>query len=503
MPEAFLFGSEAKAILAHPAARAELDPQALAQVFSFWTPLAPRTCLRGIEELPPGHSAWVEADGRLRSWAHWRLEFPARGEAVEADAERSARRIEELLLDAVRLRLRSDVEVGTYLSGGLDSTLVTALGQRLAGGRLRSFSVAFDNPALDERAFQEEASAALGTRHEALRCAAGDVGRVFPRVVWHAEKPIVRAAPAPLFLLSARVCERGLKVVLTGEGADEVFGGYDIFREAKVRRFWARQSASRCRPRLLGRLYPYLPELRSQPPAYLQAFFKVAPEALADPCFSHLPRWELGARNLLFLSAELKAALRGYDPREELAARLPERFRLWHPLSQAQWLETAILLPGYILSSQGDRVSMGNAVEGRFPFLDHRVVEYAAALAPALKICGLNEKFVLKRAAAPWIPAAIARRPKQPYRAPDAESILPPSGQAPPRWVEQALSPAALARSGLFDPAAVGRLIEKARRGQAGGARDNMAVVGIASAQLFYAQFIEGRGEPPSHEIPA
>jgi asparagine synthase (glutamine-hydrolysing) len=299
----------------------------------------------------------------------------------------------------------------------------------------------------------------------------------------------VRAAPAALFLLSRQVRDHGLKVVLTGEGADEVFGGYDIFKEALVRRFWARQPQSKWRPLLLRRLYPYMGGLQSQPAAYLEAFFRTGLDAAHDPLFSHLPRFALTRRISQFYSPELRNTINGYQPLDDLRAQLPPEFGTWHPLSRAQYLETRCLLPGYILSSQGDRVAMAHAVEGRFPFLDHRVVELGAALPPAMKVRGLKEKYVLRQALGPALPREIVERPKQPYRAPDSESFV---HEQAPDYVEALLEPRAIARAGYFEPRAVARLVGKCRatRG-AVSAGDNMAFMAILSTQLLHSCYVE------------
>jgi asparagine synthase (glutamine-hydrolysing) len=269
--------------------------------------------------------------------------------------------------------------------------------------------------------------------------------------------------------------------VLTGEGSDEIFAGYDIFREARVRRFVARNPLSRIRPHLFRRLYHYLPGIQSQSAEYLAAFFGAGSDRLDDPLFSHRPRFRATAQTKLFYSEDLRTALKGYDATAALAETLPERFVKWHPLHQAQYLEARFLLPGYILSSQGDRVSMANAVEGRFPFLDHRLVEFAARIPTQMKLRGLSEKHILKRAARDLVPASIAQRPKQPYRAPDSESFRDAA------YVADALA----APSGLFNPIAVQKLAQKARGGTMTGFRDNAAFVGILSTQLWHRQFAE------------
>jgi asparagine synthase (glutamine-hydrolysing) len=488
---ALAFASEVKALLEVPGIDAELDPHALDQIFTFWFPLAPRTPFKDILELPPAHVLIAE-DGKVDVRAYWTLTYPDAADADGVDRRSEAdiaAELRDLLLDAVRIRLRSDVPVGAYLSGGLDSSIVTAAIARVSPDRLKTFSVAFESDEFDESAFQQEMVKALGTEHMTVKCRTGDIGRMFPDVVRATERPILRTAPAPLFALSDLVRKNGYKVVLTGEGADEVFAGYDIMKEAKIRRFCAAQPASRRRPLLLQRLYPYLPALKSQTPEYLQAFFHARPQDTTDPLFSHLPRLRNTAGAKLFFSAEMRARLHGYDALDDLRARLPADFARWHPLSQAQYLETAHLLPGYILSSQGDRVAMAHAVEGRFPFLDHRVVEFAARIPPKLKMRVLREKHILRVAMAEMLPPSIGSRTKQPYRAPDAQSFV---GAAAPAYVARRLSPAELARNGCFDARAVDKLVRKCATATSIGFRDNVAFVGILSTQLWHHDFTRG-----------
>src|SRR4051812_6611143 len=484
-----VFASEIKSLLHYPGVRAALDPVALDQCFTFWFPLAPRTPYKGILELPPGHQLIAE-NGRISIQRYWRLEFPAAADA-RADSRTEAQVAEELealMEDATRIRLRADVPVGAYLSGGFDSSATTALARRQSGAKLRTFSVGFESAEFDETQYQQAVVAALGTEHSAFTCSRSEIGRSFPDVVRHMERPVLRTAPAPLYLLARMVREQGYKVVVTGEGADEVFGGYDIFKEAKVRRFWAAQPQSKWRPALLRRLYPYLPGMQSQSLDYLRAFFRTGLEQRDDPLFSHLPRFNLTRRIGRFYSAELQRTLEGYDAMEELRADLPCEFHRWHPLSQAQYLESAYLLPGYILSSQGDRVAMAHGIEGRFPFLDHRVVEFAARIPPRMKLKGLREKHILRRALGGALPAEISERSKQPYRAPDSESFLGSASS----YVDEVLSARSVDDSGYFDPQAVQRLVAKCRAGRVVGAGDNMAFVGILSTQLLDFHYVRG-----------
>jgi asparagine synthase (glutamine-hydrolysing) len=388
------------------------------------------------------------------------------------------------------------VPVGAYLSGGLDSTLVTALIRKFTGAPLKTFSIGFDHPEFDESRYQSEAVRFLGTDHRQVRCARADIGRVFPEVVWHAERPIVRTAPAPLYILSGLVRERGYKVVLTGEGSDEMLGGYDIFKEAKIRRFCAARPESRRRPLLLKRLYPYLGGLQSQSGAYLQAFFGARPDEAGDEFFSHLPRWRLTSTLKTIFSSSLRSEIGAYDGLAELRDALPVGFSGWDALCQAQYLESTTLLPGYILSSQGDRMAMAHSVEARFPFLDHRVVEFAARVPPRLKMRVLNEKYLLKRCAEGLVPPSVAQRAKQPYRAPEGESFF---GEARLEYVDELLSPERIARDGIFNPVTVQKLVAKFQGGRAGGIKDNMALVGVLSTQLVVDQFVRGFREESAH----
>jgi len=485
--KAFIFGSEIKAIFAHPGVTREIDVHGLDEVFTYWCTIPPTTLFRNIHELPPGHSITVDAGGIVVR-PYWDNQFERESGVVAPSREQGyAEELLQLLIDATQIRLRSDVPVGAYLSGGLDSTVTTALVKKYTNARLRTFSVAFDDAEFDESAFQADAVRFLDTEHQEIRCSKNQIGEVFPDVIWHTEKPVLRTAPAPMYLLSRLVQKCGYKVVVTGEGADEVLGGYDIFKETKIRRFWQSQPDSRMRPTLLRRLYPYLQNVQNQPDAYRKAFFHINVDRNLQPFFSHLPRWQLTAKLRMFFSDTVNAEIGADDGFSKVRSRLPQSYSSWDSFRQAQYLETKFLLPGYILSSQGDRVAMAHSVEGRFPFLDHRVVEFASRLPVSLKMKVLNEKYLLKRCAAGLIPPSVLKRHKQPYRAPEACSFLESSAR---EYMEELLSPEQLQRDGIFDHRAVGLLQAKFRKGTAIGIKDNMGLVGIVSTQLLVHQFI-------------
>jgi asparagine synthase (glutamine-hydrolysing) len=477
----FLWASEIKALFAVPSVNRNLDLAALDQIFTFWVPLAPRTMFSAVRLLPPGSSMRVEPD-YARPSEYWKLDFAADEPREKSDAyvDNRTEELVDLLADATRIRLRSDVPVGCYLSGGLDSSLVAALARSICPNTLRSFSVAFEDPELDESRYQAEVSDHLGTNHLSLRVTKNQLAAVFPEVVFHAEMPLLRAAPAPLFLLSYAAKSAGYKVVLTGEGADEIFGGYDIFKESKVRQFWARDPNSRRRPQLLKRLYPYMSGLQSQTEHYLREFF--GPGDLSDPFDSHKPRWELTSGLKALFSNWVKSELQTVNCYRDIEEAVPSGFSAWDSLSRAQFLETRFLLPGYILAAQGDRMSMAHSIEGRHPMLDHRIVEFATRLPATMRMRGLQEKYLLKRAARGLLPESIIRRPKQPFRAPDGKSFFSVQGTD---YVSDCLSADALKSAGLFDAAKIETLVQKFRKGQAQGVRDNMALMGVLSTQLL------------------
>ena len=242
--------------------------------------------------------------------------------------EESEEELKALLWDATRIRLRADVPVGAYLSGGVDSTYIAALVKRHFNNNLHTFSVSFSDQRFDEAPFQEMAVKSLQTEHHSIRITEEDIGEVFPQVIRHTEVPILRTAPAPLYLLSRLVREEGFKVVLTGEGSDEIFAGYDIFKEDQIRRFWARQPDSKIRPLLLNRLYPDIFQGEDQKAGkFLIDFFKKSLGEVDEPDYSHRIRWENTGRIINFFSAEWRQELDKQDSfRRRFVDLLPDKF---------------------------------------------------------------------------------------------------------------------------------------------------------------------------------
>ena len=491
------FASEVKAIFAaNPDIPRAFDPVGISQTLTFWTVVPPQGVFNGVSELEPGHVRTYE-NGSMRDRAYWTPGYPVPGDArsqFQGSLDDAVNEVRSALENATSLRmLRADVAVGSYLSGGLDSSLVAAMGRRFAGNRFQTFSLRFEDAEYDETEYQRLMVNGLGSEHHEVVVSRSDIANVFPEVIYHTERPVLRTAPAPLFLLSKLVRNHGVKVVLTGEGADEMFAGYDIFREGKVRRFWGRQPDSSCRPRLLERLYPYLARSPVSQQAMARQFFGRNIAAHLSPGFAHDMRWHTTSALKRLLSRDMQAAIAERDVTAELLAGLHADFSQWSSLAQDQHLEIRTLLSGYLLSSQGDRMLLGNSVEGRFPFLDSNVIALADSLPAAYKLRVLDEKHVVKRAAADVVPREIISRKKQPYRAPDALSFV--AGNAPD-YIDEVLSESAVRDANVFDPQAVVQLLRKCRaRGSDGqfSNTDNMALVGVLSTQLLHRQFVAGR----------
>ena len=483
-----LFGSEIKAIGAWPGYGINLNPAGIGEIFNFWVNISPSTPFNGVFQLPPGHVGSIDlgaegnASAELRTRRYWYPDFlPAEEDhcfVSRAEQARMAAKVRDALVDATTIRLRADVPVGAYLSGGLDSSATAAIVASESDSFLKTFSVGFRDPAYDERSWQDMMSERLGTDHDTITVGDAEVAGRFREVVWHAETPLLGTAPSPLFSLSGLVRDQAYKVVLTGEGADEVFCGYNIFREAKVRNFWARQPRSSLRPQLLGRLYPYL---KQSPVSFLTRFYG-AGLVDGDPFFSHRPRWKNTGGAAAFFSPETATAVDLRSVERRMLESLPEDYERWGPVARAQYLEMTTFLSGYLLCSQGDRMLMGNSVEGRFPFLDHKLAAVAASIPASVKLQSLREKAILKRAVADLLPVEILDRPKQPYRAPDSASFFVGAGS---ETAEAAFAEDVIRDVGIFDPRKVSLLVRKWRAGKLVGSRDNMAFTGILSTMLL------------------
>ncbi len=485
--ETFAFCSEIKGLFTLNQVPRAIRPESLAQVFTFWTTLTPNTPFEEVYELPPAHYMLVKS-GKIQIERYWSMEFNQRQIHDSRSISDTVAEFDDLFRDAIRIRLRADVQVGAYLSGGLDSSLTTAYIHEIDPGILNTFSIGFKDKAFDETSYQNEVSARFNTNHTAFECSSSEIAQYFVDTIWHTEFPLLRTSPTPMFMLSKKVREQNIKVVITGEGADEIFAGYNIFKESKIRRFWANEPDSKARPKLLSGLYPYLPMMKNSNNMALKMFFGYKLSETSDPLYSHLLRWHNTSRITGYFSDEIASSLGNYNPLEGAYSSLPINFKKWSTLAQSQFLETSIFMSGYLLSSQGDRMAMGNSVEGRYPFLDYRVIEFASKLPDRYKLNCLNEKFILKRMGAGKIPESILQRSKQAYRAPIASSFF---NENAPAYINEILSKESIIEFGIFDPVKVQSLIKKINIQANISEMDQMAVAAILSTQILYKLFIK------------
>lgn len=487
----FIFGSEIKAVLQSGMISPEINYKGLQQVFTFWTTINSGTCFKDIFEVPPGHYMIV-SKGNTRLKCYWNLEFPTDERDYITRIDEAISGLSDLFEDAVRLRLRADVQVAAYLSGGIDSSTTTYFIKKIARDNLNTFSIGFQDSEFDETAFQNEVADYLDTKHSGYTCTNNEIAQAFPDVIRHTEFPVLRTAPVPMYLLSKNVRKNNIKVVITGEGADEMLGGYNIFKEMIIRRFWAKYPDSEYRPLLLKKLYPYIPQLQNQSGRMLKFFFGYRLTDTYSPIYSHLLRWNNSSKIIGYLNKDIITNHDNVDQFSDILMILDPSFNGYAPLAKAQWLESRIFMTGYLLSSQGDRMAMANSVEGRYPFLDHRIVEFCARLHPDLKLKGMNEKYILKKMMAGKIPQSVLTRSKQAYRAPISESFLNSNS---PEYVKDYLSSSKIKSFGIFESERVTSLLDKLSMHTA-SELENMALAAILSTQIMYDQMIRNRSKP-------
>ncbi|HJQ10600.1 MAG TPA: asparagine synthase (glutamine-hydrolyzing) [Gemmatimonadaceae bacterium] len=474
------FASEIKAILAAGEVDAGLDQRGLDEILRFGGARPPRTAFSGIACLEPGtYGTWKDGAFWLRHY--YEIDFP---EVADEPAD-VIEQLDELMLRSVGRRMRGEGNVGAYLSGGLDSSITASLASRASANQLPTFSISYAQPEFDRSLHQHEVAAALGTAHTAGVVEMETLAESFPDVVWHCETPLLRSEPALMFHLAKITKESGVNAVIGGEGADELFLGSDVFKQASVRRFCLRRPESCVRPLLFARAGAADAD---HPLEYESAYHALIDAASpADPLFSHLPRF-LSTPIDDFYARDFKAGLGGVEVIRELRAGLPTRFFGWSPLNQAAYLEMTTALSPYLLSSYGDRVAMAHGVRVRYPYLDHRLFEFVAALPTGSRLRGLRGKEVLRRWAKRILPRTLRLPDDERHVAAEANGFVLSATSA---WIADSLAPEAIRRVGIFSAAAVGALMQRCASGVPASPGERRAMLGVASTQLWHHKFVE------------
>ncbi len=488
-----LFASEIKALLRSGLVDARPDLRGIDHALTFFALPGPVTCFEGVQALLPGHYLAVQLDqpgkpARVKDHTYWEIDFPDRGTEERGDnIAKLLDQYEALSTRAVARRLRADVPVVSYLSGGVDSSLVLSMASRISGQPLPAFTLQIKAPGLDETSKAADAAAYVGARPIIIPCGMQDILAAYPRLIEAAECPVSDTCCAALLLLAEEVHRQGYKVALTGEGADETLAGYPWF---KLHRLLGSLDVlpGLALSRLFRRGFAYLIGARPFSRDY---------EARLEASVGGYTAWQdlyglVSLSKARFYGPRLRELLGNYVPYEDLGLNV-ERFRRWHPLNQSLYLGLRIHLAGLLLSIGGDRVAMHSSVETRYPFLDEDVVNFLARLDPRLKLRGFKDKYLLRRLAERSLPKRIAWRPKAMFRAPwDIFGVDHATS-----FVNQLLSDRALKETSYFDVDSVRHwrtLLPQMRHGSPRRALVEHGLAGVAMTQLWHHQFIAGLG---------
>lgn len=437
----FIFGSEVKAILRHPLVRKEVDLTGLDQVFAFPGLVSPSTMFKNIRSLKPGHFLLIQ-DGQLATHEYWDLDYP--GEDHDHGNRSEASYIEELeaiLLQSVRYRLNADVPVGFYLSGGLDSSLIGAMMKKINPDcEYQSFSIGFpglDNREIDERKYQRLVSAHIQSRHTEIPFDWLEIEGRLRDAIYFSECPLKETYNTCSLALSQAVRKNGIKVILTGEGSDELLGGYVGYRFDVQRR---QQVAEK-------ELEDFLEEQMSQ-------------QIWGDGDFFYEKRHHEFRETVQALySDEVNKGYDQFDCLRHLAidtAKLNGR----HHFHKRSYLDLKLRLSDHLVADHGDRVSYANSIEGRYPFLDVNLTNFVRQVPPHINLKNMVEKYLLKEVARKYLPAEIFTRQKQGFVAPGSPYLLRNNIE----WINDLLSYDQIKRQGYFNPDTVERLKKMYRR---------------------------------------
>jgi asparagine synthase (glutamine-hydrolysing) len=486
--EWLLFASEIKALLASGMVEPRPDPRGINHAFTFFALPGPQTCFQGVNLLLPGHYLRIQlgapgqaAQAQVSEHVYWEIDFPDWGDEDPGhDEKRVLEEYESLMRAAVDRRLRADVPVVSYLSGGVDSSAVVALACQVRGKPIPTFTIQIKDPKLDETNEAAVVARHVGSDPIVVPFGAAETLNVYPRLIEAAEGPVIDTSCGALLMLAQEVHKRGYKVALTGEGADEWLAGYPWYKFHHFMSFFGQRLGMKLR-----QMYALMTGPAGVKTSMLPRIMRAVggPNAWLDiygPMSMNKPR---------FYSRAMFETLGDHLPYEDLQLNL-DRARRWHPLNRSLYVGARVHLAGLLLSSKGDRVAMHSSVETRYPFLDEDVYAFLAKLHPRWKMRGFGDKHILRRLAERWLPRDIAWRRKWMFRAP-FDSFH--ANQLPP-FVAQLLSEESLRKTGFFDPAAVRQVGETFRKMRPGSFRRTMiemGLVGVVSTQLWYHTFID------------
>ena len=473
-----VFASELKALLRDPALRRPIDPAALDEYLALEFVPSPRSIVAGIRKLPPAHTlVWDVANATHRLRRYWSPSLDGRMDSSAKSLNERGEELRKVLRESVRKELISDVPLGVFLSGGIDSSAVAAMMSQL-GGDVKSFSVGFAEHSFDESAYAREVARHLGTDHHELTLEPSMLLDLIPRLSTLLDEPLGDASIIPTYLLSA-FTRRHVKVALGGDGGDELFAGYPTLQAHRLAAYYMRAPRV-LRERVVEPVVRRLPVSRDNLSFDFRAKRFVA--GAGHPVAERHARW-MGSFN-----AEERAALLLPELRPTIDAKAPEQGMNGDvptdPLNQVLLMDMRLYLENDILVKL-DRASMMASLEGRVPLLNNDFVEYVTGLPLDLKLRGLRSKFLFKRALRGVLPDHILNRRKKGFGIPVAQWFRGPLKDQ----MMSALAPQKITREGYFEPAAVAALIDD----HLSGRRDNRKQLWTLFAfEQWHAGYVSG-----------
>jgi len=492
--EWLLFASEMKALFASGFVEPKADRRGLNHIFTFFAMPGPVTVFDGVRLLAPGKYLHFKLGSTTAAEAerprtYWHVTYPDRGgEDYGADEARIVGGFEEVLWKAVDKRLKADVPVVSYLSGGVDSSLVVAMANKALGRPIPTFTISVQGEGLNEESEALQVAKALGCEPVVVKHGHDELRLGYPELIGAAEIPVIDTSCLALLELARSVHRHGYKVALTGEGADEWLAGYSWFKINKLTKFL---DAIPGLP-VGGMLRTAFLKLSGQPTFPLR-HYKNTQKLLGGPN-GWLDLYGMMSLNKLrFFTPEFREQIAEWSPWDDL--ELSPDMKRWHPFNRQMYLGARIMLPGHLLSSKGDRVAMNSSVETRYAFLDEDVIGYVSKLHPRWKLRGvMKDKFIERKVAQKWLPSEVAWRRKRMFRAPMDAWNPQAAPAAANSWIAQVLSAESIAKAGYFRHDAVVAAQARIASMKPGLARTGleMGVTAVTATQLWHHLYLGG-----------
>ncbi len=492
-----MFASEMKALLASGLVERKADLQGLNHVFTFMAMPGPTTVFQGIQCITPGRYLHFKLGSSTPERAtaqktYWQITYPDRGhEDYGTDEKKIVDGFEEVLFNAVQRRVWADVPVVSYLSGGVDSSLVVAMANKVMGRPIPTFTISVTDKKLNEKSEALSVAKQLGCEPVVVDCGHDELRTGYPELIAAAEFPVIDTSCVGLLQLARAVHQHGYKVALTGEGADEWLAGYSWF---KIRKLvgWMDQI-----PGLpLGFAVRQLFQWASGAPRFPYTAYRKTLRQMGGSNGWLDVYGILSTNKLRFFTGAARDAVVGRSALDDIDIS-PDLNR-WHPFNRQMYFGGRVMLPGHLLASKGDRVAMNSSVETRYAFLDEDVIAYMAKIHPRWKLRGvMNDKYIERKVAERWLPKDVAWRRKKMFRAPmDSWATLSRGAQrgAGETWIDQVLSPDSVRKAGYFDADAVEKARQRLAKPGRGLSRTSieMGLTGVLATQLWHHLYLSG-----------